>query len=225
VPPASSVKDAEDLFDWEPRLGIARDNRRRTVEEHMLYQTRHLRPRPGLAIELGVRGLDPSHRPTDNWVQRLGGEGRLAGIETMATPDPLDAVHIPRPAANARGLILVLLSPADLGGRWLPPGFTNEDKAGIRTWRGDLAEVELRIHAGVLGKAQREGGWDLMHGAPRPVRSLIPAGSAWYCTLDNGDLATALTRLHGCQIGDEDTHRLGHGLVAAGIWPERNAQN
>lgn len=224
LPPIASVKRSEDLFDWEPRLGIARDNRRRTVEEHMLYQTRHLRPRAELAVELGVRGLDPAHRPLGSAVQRLGGEARLAAMETVAVSDPLDAVRVARPPANARGLILVLLTPADLDGNWLPPGFMpQEDGSGTRTWLGRIADVPLRIHAAVIGKAQREGGWDLMQGAPRPVRSLIPAGSAWYCTVENGDIANALTQLHRCRIGREDTHRLGRGLLAAGIWPKYDA--
>jgi CRISPR-associated protein Cmr3 len=223
LPALASVKCAEDLFDWEPRLGIARDNRRRTVEEHMLYQTRHLRPHPGLAVELGVRGLDPVHRPATGAVQRLGGEGRLAAIETIANSDPLDALRVAQPPADAHGLVLVLLTPADLDRNWLPPGFTEDDRSGARSWRGRIADLPLRIHAGVIGKAQREGGWDLMAGAPRPVRSLIPAGSAWYCTVEDGDIANALTHLHGSRIGHEDTHRLGRGLLAAGIWPKHDA--
>lgn len=228
LPPPASLKSARDLFDWEPRLGIARDNRRRTVEEHMLYQTRHLRPRAGLAVELGVRGLEIAYRPSDNAVQRLGGEGRLAAMEMVATPDPLDVLRVKQAPTHARGLILVLLTSTDLGGNWLPPGFIlDEDQTGIRSWYGSIADVKLRIHAGVIGKAQREGGWDLMRNMPRPVRSLIPAGSAWYCTVDDndGDIASALAVLHGRQIGSEETQRLGRGLLAAGIWPKLDAQD
>lgn len=220
-PSRTSLKAAEDLFDWEPRLGIARDNRRRTVEEHMLYQTRHLRPRAELAIELGVRGLDPTHRPAANAVQRLGGEGRLAALETVASPDPIDALQIGKIPSGAKDLILILLTPADCNGNWLPGNFSPEqDEAGTLSWRGHIADVALRVHAAVLGKAQREGGWDLVRDAPRPVRSLIPAGSAWYCTLEDGDLASTIERLHGSRIGDAASHRLGRGLLAAGIWPK-----
>ena len=45
------VYRSSELYDEEPRLGIARNNAQRTVADGLLYQTRHLRPRPELASE------------------------------------------------------------------------------------------------------------------------------------------------------------------------------
>lgn len=231
TPKAVEIREDNELFHREPRLGIARDNLRRTADEHMLYQTQHLRPRPELAIEIGVRGLDPAYRPHEHSVQRLGGEGRLAALELLATPAPWVQLAVPTPPTNAAGLLLILLTPADLGDHWLPGKFTAEKQNDVQSWRGKIAGIELRLHTAVLGKARREGGWDLTQGkqgAPRPVRSLVPAGSAWYCTLEGGndnDLANAMRVLNGHQIGDENSHRLGRGLLTAGIWPEHDLTN
>ena len=226
VPPMTSVRKDTDLFEWEPRLGIARDNLRRSVEEHMLYQTRHLRPNPHMAVELGVRGLDARYRPGAHAAQRLGGEGRLASLQVMGSGDPLDAVRVKDPNESAVGLILVALTPVDLDGGWLPDGFEPDgDDTRPRTWCGKISGVFLRVHAAVVGKALREGGWELMQAAPRAVRSFVPAGSAWYCTLDDGEIAHALERLHGSRIGRITSHRLGRGLIGAGIWPRTDVAN
>lgn len=229
--PAEVVKTA-DLLHREPRLGIARANARRTVEAGLLYQTRHIRPRIGedgreLAVELDLSGVAPEWAPLPARDRvRLGGEGRLALVATRTDTPPLPAA--PRPSGQ-QGLVLVLLShallEADAEGGWLPPAGPGGG-ADPTLWRGRLKTIPLTCHAAVLGKAVREGGWDLAARRPRPVRSLIPTGSAWFCTVDDGDMAAALAALHGQAVG-KDTE-LGRGLLAVGLWndhaPKENTQ-
>lgn len=216
MPGRDMLRSARDLYTEEPRLGIARVNSRRTAAEHMLYQTSHVRPRSGLAVALGVRGLDPALLPTEPTMIRLGGEGRAAILSRQQVADPIEALR-PQPTHSTRGLILILLTPADLNGNWLPFGFQPEPEDGCVHWRGRIAGVELTIHAAVLPKAHREGGWDQAAGQPRAVRSLIPAGSAWYCTTE--DLPAASAALHGQFICDGPRDRaLGRGRLAVGLW-------
>lgn len=53
---------------------------------------------------------------------------------------------------------------------------------------------------------------------PRAVQSLIPAGSVFYCEIDDADTQTAINALHNIQIG-KDQH-LGRGHIAVGLWNE-----
>ncbi len=69
----TQVYFADDLFEKESRLGIARDNATRSVQKGLLYQTQHIRPNTDLSIELDVEGL-PDDMPTQAMI-RLGGEG------------------------------------------------------------------------------------------------------------------------------------------------------
>lgn len=235
-PPERIISPSE-LYDEEPRLGIARDYQRRTGQDGLLYQTRHLRPREGLAIGAETRGLsaDQCLKPG---VIRFGGEGRPSAISLIDQPPG----RLAAPKAGGQRLLLMLLTPADFGQasddsdsasvgsvrashgagqastRWLPPGFKPIERDGERIWQGEIQGLEgirLTIECAVLGKAVREGGWDLARQRPRPVRSLVPAGSLYFCTLE-GDPASAIPRLHGAHIGQDTA--LGRGELAVGIW-------
>ncbi len=204
-----------DLFQREPRLGIARDGTGTTIDG-LLYLTRHVRPKPEVALEMIVNGLDPALQPPSGHVVRLGGEGRVGVLEIVPSA-PLPAT--PRANADTRGLILYLLTPADLEGQWLP-GRQTESVAGdqpFRTWPIHLQGHHLQVVSSVLGKASRQGGWNLACNRPRPTRSLVPAGSAWFVTLpEGGDPNRTIKDLHGRHIGLN--RESGQGLLAVGLW-------
>tara|TARA_A100001015_G_scaffold66425_1_gene73430 strand:+ start:543 stop:899 length:357 start_codon:yes stop_codon:yes gene_type:complete len=106
---------------------------------------------------------------------------------------------------------------------WLPEGFTKtQDQQGNTLWRGTIAQVPLLLHTAIIGKAQREGGWNQVEHKPREVQSLVPSGSCYYVTLDKSSSATslqeAINKLHGCRIGADTC--LGRGLITCGLWNE-----
>lgn len=216
VPAKEQIYSAGMLFEREPRLGIARNNDTRTVIDGLLYQSEHVRPKNNLTIEADISGLPDNFGITRKMV-RLGAEGRLAGIQTKcycAHPGGT------KPDAHSRGLILILMSSAHFKSGWSPDGFNEEPeiKNGVTVWRGVLEGIALTLHSAVIGKAQREGGWDMASRAPRPAESLVPAGSAYYCTVDNGNLVEAIAALHGKQIGSDQN--LGRGIIFCGLWQQ-----
>lgn len=215
LPKTEHIKKASELFGRESRVGIARDNITRTVEKGLLYQTQHIRPHQPLSIELDVTGL-PETLP-QNAIIRLGGEGRTAGINVKAVSQTLPKAP---EVKNAQGLLLYLLTPLSIqpaGKEWQPlPGFTREKRNNQTVWIGTLNGIELELHGAVTGKALREGGWDMAKHQPRAVTSLIPAGSAFFCTAKNGDTQAAIQALHNTQIGELSAY--GYGHLAAGLW-------
>lgn len=211
--PPTEVIETSCLYVEEPRLGIARNNARRTGRDGLLYQTRHLRPHAGLAIGVETRGLPAALYPAPG-VIRFGGEGRSSAISLSDQPQaPLVA-----PGIRDGHLLLMLLTHADFGGyNWLPPGLEPDERDGVCVWRGALHGIPLTLECAVIGKAAREGGWDLSRERPRAVRSLIPAGSVYFCTLDTGvDPSAAIEALHGHHIGNGTA--LGRGELAVGTW-------
>jgi CRISPR-associated protein Cmr3 len=236
--PAGRVLEAGEIFAEEPRVGLARDNRRRAYADGMLFGTRHLRLREGYAL---AADWDGAATPA-GWQAcvRFGGEGRLAQVSRI---DGLAGVEAPAAQGGERGLILRLLTPAQFRPTTLPvapgeterrepttlpPGLDFDQRNGRAVWAGALrytragrsAELPLEVHCAVIGKAPREGGWRVDRNRPRPARNVLPAGSLWYCTLEDQNAATldaAITALHGARIGEE-TH-LGRGELAVGLWP------
>ncbi len=198
-----------EFYDDEPRLGIARNHAQRTAADGLLYQTRHIRPRPDLAIGVTVSGIPPAWHP-ERGVIRFGGEGRASAVTVGAVGTQPAA-----PKTHKSNLLLMLLTHADFAGGWLLPGFQAAEQEGVRVWRGDVHGVALTLHSAVLGKVVREGGWDLLEHKPRPVRSLIPAGSVYFCTVD-GDPQAAIEALHRQAVGREVA--LGRGELAVGLW-------
>jgi CRISPR-associated protein Cmr3 len=211
--PEQPPLDPKSVFAGEGRTGIALEREKRTVKEGALYQTRHVRLCEGFAIAAEVTGVDEALRPTGVTLARLGGEGRATAItlEKENRLKPLAASTAPK---GAKGLLLSLITHADLNGDWIFDGFKKESIEGIDSWSGELFGIRLRVVSAILGKAVREGGWDMAARKPRAVKSLIPAGSVWFCECD--DPAAAIKALAGKQIGQET--ELGRGELAAGYW-------
>ncbi len=221
MPDNGDLYREDDLFAKEPRLGIARDNSKRTVEKSLLYQTCHIRPKKGLAIGADIFGLNGMEEIKSR-VVRLGGEGRMASISLVDTPTPLAKPGVEK--GKSMGLILIFLTPArfqnkDGNPHRLPTGFISEKENGADVWKGEINGIALTAYAAVLGKAQREGGWNVAERKPRDVQSLIPPGSSYYCRVENGNLDAAIDALHGVQIGEDQ--QLGRGKIVCGLWNQK----
>lgn len=224
APTSGKVIPKNDLVTDEARLGIALDSQTRTVEEQMLYQTKHIRLK-NTSVEIDISGLDIPLQDTP--ITRLGGEGRMASLEATTTPALPKA---PANPTNTHGLILYLLTPARFSENstqpWHPlPGFTKQETSDpeATTWKGEINGIALTLHSAVTGKAIREGGWDMANHLPRAVQSLIPAGSCWYLTVDDKNINAAIQALHGTHIGDDQN--IGRGQVITGLWQKQLLEN
>lgn len=222
TPDVPELLKLDDIIAYENRLGIARDNKRATVQEGLLYQTRHIRlKQTDLSFSLYLDGLTETMEKDLIQHQsslRLGGEGREAGL----TLRPLTSSDAPiLQECKAAGLILYFATPALITNGPLP-GFTAvKNSAGhVTCWEGEIQGIALRLVSAATYRQQRLGGWDMKARAPKPLRSLTAAGSVFYCELRNSDqsVAAAIEKLSGCQLGELQAH--GFGEVFAGYWPD-----
>jgi len=114
---------------------------------------------------------------------------------------------------------LHFITPADFAGQMFPEPFVKTEVDGQTLWRGELNGIKFDIVAAVIGKAHREGGWDMQKHQPRAVKSYIPAGSSWFCRLHNKDDHAQLNeKLHNHCIGLDSTYGRGHILL--GQWSD-----
>lgn len=198
------------LWSEEPRLGIGRDNARRGVQEGLLYQTRHLRLRPGVALELHLAGLPDASLLPAQATLRLGGEGRQAALRVQQAP--LSLPDGPAIAPGARFVLHHLTPSACAAGlpAGIAPGFVRRQHEGADCWEGELAGRPLRILAAACTRPLREGGWDLAQHQARPVQSLLAPGSVLYAQNLSGD---SLPSTAFAAAADAS----GRGLCLAGV--------
>ncbi|ANE56539.1 hypothetical protein AYM39_16050 [Methylomonas sp. DH-1] len=217
APASAEIINPAQLFSHEARLGIARDNKQRKVQDGKLYQTRHLRILPEVQIELDAKGLDAALFPHLKATKliRLGGEGRMASIEPVTTHEVLPFAK----PKTVETLLIHFLTPADFDGQPYPAGFSKTERNSQTVWQGQLNGIELSIESAVIGKVHREGGWDMKNHQPRPVKSYIPAGSAWYCRLSQAtDWQILSDKLHGLCVGNDTAWGRGH--IVLGHWQD-----
>ncbi|HLI28299.1 MAG TPA: type III-B CRISPR module-associated Cmr3 family protein [Chloroflexota bacterium] len=162
----------ERLVARESRLGIARDDNRRTTRQGALYEVEFVRPAPdvGLLVEVeGYAGWPPQG------LMRLGGEGHgarfaqvghaesdLAGVRVAPWPAPPD----PLPARFK----VYFATPTYFAGGWQPA-------AG--DWSRFFAGP-VELVAAAVGRYESVGGFDLARNGHKPARRYVPAGSVYY---------------------------------------------
>ncbi len=191
----TALLPAREIFLPEARVGIGRDNVRGVVNDSQLYFTRHVRLAADITLGMALSG---GHAPNGASV-RLGGEGRLA---RMTVADMPAALAKPTLKGKPKGLILILLTHGDFNGATAPD------------W--SALPVRLNYVSACIGKAVREGGWDYANRKPKPLKSLVPAGSCYFVTVGDGDLAAVINALHGMHIGQRT--KFGYGEIAVGLW-------
>jgi CRISPR-associated protein Cmr3 len=194
------------LWATEERIGIQRDDDSRTVQERMLYTSRHVRPAKDTTIGVRVGGV-----PREWWarcvpVVPLGGEARWA----EQRPWNGDArVEPPLSEIGTRAAV-VALTPIHAGAEFYRPG-------GRIPQLGDATVVSA-----CLPRVERVGGWASAGARPGPVSmcSILPAGSVLFCDIkDPHGLRTAIERAAGpLRIGG--WQKWGFGAVALGVWSE-----
>jgi len=176
----------DDLICYENRVGIGRNNETRKTVEGMLYFTRHLRLKKDISLAMDVKGADHIEPAK---MLRLGGEGRMANVSINQAADS----HLRENIEAVNTAMLVLLTHGDFDGKPEP-------------------ELEgVHVVSACIGKAVREGGWDYKHGRPKPLKSLVPAGSVYFVEGDISKLGTS--------IGKRTT--FGYGEIAIGIWEDK----
>ena len=173
----------------ESRVGIGRDLQTKTVQEGMLYMTKHLRIERDIEIALMLECPDDL---IDRAIVRFGGEGRAAVIEATnaeTLPTAMD------PKGEVEGIFFSLLTPAIVD---------------------PVKPMGEQVTSACLGKSVREGGFDMARRRSREARSYLPAGSTWFVAMDADGAKEFISQHHDTQIGEEQ--ELGRGRIVCGYW-------
>jgi CRISPR-associated protein Cmr3 len=168
---------ATDLWETDPRLGIALDAAARTAAEGQIYTTDAVALRDGVGFVVAVAGAEGC-LPADGLV-RLGGDGRGAGV-APCTVDQLD----PPERIEAEGRCRIgLTTPGLFPHGWRLPGMQED-----WTWRGPEG-VTARVVAAAVGRHEVVSGWDLATNRPKAAQRIVPVGAVYWLDELAGDIA------------------------------------
>jgi len=227
VPLIANSPEGKGFADREPKIGLARNNGNRQHRDGMLFAIAPVRPRNDVELVLETEGITQKHVPDEEFLQKLGGEGKLAHVSVGGSLD-LPGPYIHR---DAKGEVLrfkiVCLSPLlPESGQLLPEvhAMQNQEQAGVleTLWQGKIGACCLKVISACIGKPHRIGGWDIKNWRPRPLRAFIPAGSVFFCEAMPNQEA-AVQALHNTKIGKETEYGFGHILI--GEWSYTGAQS
>jgi CRISPR-associated protein Cmr3 len=206
LPAKEQMVPTRDLWRDEFRVGILRDENKRTTSEleNALYSPSYIRLRPGVSLALEVRGLPEDWRIPETFP--LGGEGRLAACEIAPT------LPLPRAPAEtirqSKRISVTLLTPLGIplrDQRVIPP-MAGEEVPGL---------LGTKIVSGCVGRLWRLGGWDSLNRRPLPLTPFLPPASTWFCEA-SPEAIERILNLHGRNIGPRAAY--GFGRIVLGAW-------
>lgn len=193
----------DNLWSEEPRVGLERDDEKRTASEGKLYNTRHFRLKEGVAIAMMIEGV-PGNWSFSKTVP-FGGEARLAAVEEwngkLGVQQPIEEI------CRSGRFVIVALTPLDLPDEASLPG-------------GRIDEFGAEVVSGCMDRPLRIGGWDFRNG-PLPLRNYLAPGSVLFCEGASDSVSTALDRLNAADrpLAIGRRQEVGFGRIALGVWP------
>ena len=211
LPCSNHVKPSRQLWSEEMRVGLERDQNRRTAEDGKLYSSRHVRLKRDVSLGMRIGGIPNEWKlPKDDLVL-LGGESRLASCEQCSE---FVSFTVPEGKIEENGYFTVIaLSPLDLNEAIIQPGQHLDIPGGVK------------VISACLDRPDRIGGWNSIARAPLPLHSVLPSGSVLFCQASEPKhLISAANKGKGLlRLGRRKAW--GFGVVAVGAWPDQSEMN
>lgn len=201
------------LWQTDPRLGIALEGGRGTVKTGMLYTAESVDLCEGVGFVAGVAGA-AGRVPADGFL-RLGGDGHGARLSRCEIdwPEPDWA-----PIERERRFRIVLMTPGIFAGGWRLPGLVSDD-----LWQGPDGAT-ARLVAASCNRADVVSGWDLAAWQPKSALRAAETGSVyWFDDFQGGSEALRKLVAEGLWGIDDypDAQRKAEGFnnVMIAAWP------
>jgi CRISPR-associated protein Cmr3 len=187
-----------DFTTSETKFGIGRSRETQTTLEGKLFRIPLIRLSKNENQQIKMKiSFSQKDQIIDNGFTRLGGEGKMSYFKKV------EQEQIYQPNFEGNRFKLYLSTPAIFEQGELPNIETLSNKAGVK----------IKILTCAVGKQQYIGGFDMVQKTPKPMYRAVPAGSVYYCEIENAtDMPKIIQQLNGQSITDflkED----GFGIV------------
>lgn len=196
-----------EIYIEEPKIGIARENKKKTAKEGHLYRIPMIRLKDKVSIAVKIEGVE--NIPESGIIQ-LGGEGKTAKIEKLEDNFLKDIEEINFNIEN-NIFKLYLATPCIFENGYLPK-WINENSL-----EGEFNHIKLKLACCSIGRHKLIGGWNIAKKSPKPMFRTVPEGSVYYFQiLDNSDFKKISDTFHFKCISERYPEE-GYGLSFIGV--------
>lgn len=205
LPSRKEIVKADELYTFESRVGIARTEETRTVEEGALFNPTFVRLKKRASLLFGLSGLPKSWALPSLFP--FGGESRMTHCRSMDS-NPLQGLE-----KGADGTLLISICPVlPCSEIWHGPKPGETGQALHQSLRATVKTV-------TVDRPLKIPSWDGNRGHPLTQRNAVPAGTVWW--LESPDT-------HGhrggiWRLGDRCQH--GYGLSVSALLPKQNRKH
>jgi len=171
----------DNIFQFEPRLGIGLNPKTRTVKLNLLYSVNHLRMNDNVGLIVDVDN-DNGILPKDGMF-RLGGDSRPAGYTKIEDGEWAKIIEDVKKRITEEGKFKIyFITPAIFKNGWYPDFLSGQNGY----LEGNLPDTSLRVRlvGACVGRAIPIGGFDIKKKHPKEIQKAVPAGSVYFfrCT-------------------------------------------
>lgn len=216
--PIKSDYGIQDL-EREHRVHVSIRKDSQTSEEGALFQTSGLE---FTRAELKDKRLHDAHTlaialETDAdltaGADSLGGERRV--VNWRHTKTFLPECPVVEEIKKHKHCRLILATSAHFKNGYLPEFLESQYKAKVEA----VALLRYQTISGWDYAAKDKNGKEIMGGAPKPTRRLVPAGSVYFLNLKNVDIDKFIEEVWLNAVSDEEqSRRDGFGIALLGVW-------
>lgn len=171
------LRSLKDLFILEEKIGIAREDSKRSAKDTMMYRLSQVRYKK-LEIVVDFEGLDI---PDEGYL-RFGGQGNAVHYK----PLDIDLTKNEEVNETVDYIKIYLTAPAIFENGWLP-NFIDPS-----TLKGKFLGEEVRLISACIGGYVSVGGFDMKAGEEKANYRAVPAGSIYLFRMPNFRLDNAM---------------------------------
>lgn len=207
-----------EIFVYEPRVGIALNPQTNTTEEGKLYMVNYVRLKDDWSFYAKIENL--SALPKEGAI-RFGGASRVCYYKTLEN-DPFRFYtqenveqKLKERISQTKEFKLVFLTPTIFKNGWLPNNIKFESNNNNYNYILETPKIKAKLLTACLERPKYISGWDIANKKPKPLKKLVPAGSVYYFELIGGSVDDLFNEFNFKNFSDENPN-LGFGLTMIG---------
>ncbi len=180
----TKVRRFKDYIIAEPKIGIGRDDTKRTADEGKIFRT-DMKRLKDLDLQVSLNAPEYEQDWAKNSVVKLGGEGKLIEMSKAARKTSFIVENEVKITSNRFKIYLAT-----------PAIFTTKN------WQPNLEKfgINATLKTVCIGKTLHIGGYDLIEG-PKMMYKAVPAGSVYYYETETA-IIEIVQKLQGKSISD-----------------------